>query len=119
SASLGLWSSMLNGPRMPPKTLTTESTTAWCSAGTTDLPVTGLTRGIVSSFRREGWQKIGRRAEDPLTLPAGLSTIARRKELLHGPPDPRPRVALSLRRRAGIRAGARAGRRLDDSLRAD
>ena len=28
SASLGLWSSMLNGPRTPPKTLTTESTTA-------------------------------------------------------------------------------------------
>src|SRR2546425_1178648 len=74
---------------------------------------------MVSSFRREGWHKIGRRAEDPLTLPAGLSTIARRKELLHGPPDPRPRVALCLRRRAGIRAGACAGRRLDDSLRAD
>src|SRR3989441_5032439 len=37
---------------------------------------------MVSSFRPEEWHKIGRRAEDPLTLPAGLSTIPRRKELL-------------------------------------
>ena len=28
SASFGLWSSMLNGPRTPPNTFTTESTTA-------------------------------------------------------------------------------------------
>src|SRR5262245_47512473 len=60
SASLGLCKSMLNGPRTPPKTLMTESTTAWCSAGTSDLPVIGLTRGMVSSFRREESHKIGR-----------------------------------------------------------
>src|SRR2546430_7678060 len=36
---------------------------------------------MVSSFRPEESHKIGRRAEDPLTLPAGLSTIPRRTEL--------------------------------------
>src|SRR3989454_11712855 len=57
SASFGLWSSMLNGPRTPPNTFTTESTTAWCSVGTSDLPVMGATHGIVSSFQRlsEEW----------------------------------------------------------------
>src|SRR5262245_13741297 len=52
SASLGLCSSMLNGPRTPPKTLMTESTTAWCSAGTSDLPVMGAMRGMAASFAR-------------------------------------------------------------------
>src|SRR5262245_7825446 len=51
SASFGLWSSMLNGPRMLPNTFWTASTTAWCSAGTSDLPVMGATRGMLSSFR--------------------------------------------------------------------
>src|SRR5260370_924385 len=50
SASFGLWSSMLNGPRTPPNTFTTASTMAWCSAGTSDLPVIGATRGMMSSF---------------------------------------------------------------------
>src|SRR2546422_3153088 len=50
SASFGLWSSMLNGPRTVPNTFTTASTTAWCSADTSDLPVIGATRGITGSF---------------------------------------------------------------------
>src|SRR5881392_1724627 len=50
SASFGLWSSMLNGPRTLPNTPTTASTTAWCSAGTSDLPVIGATRGMMSSL---------------------------------------------------------------------
>src|SRR2546426_2282766 len=53
SASFGLWSSMLNGPRTPPKTFTTASTTAWCAAGTSALPVTGVTRGMMRSFREQ------------------------------------------------------------------
>src|SRR2546423_3609855 len=52
SASLGLWSSMLKGPRTVPKTPTTASTTAWCSAGTSVLPVMGATRGMTGSFLR-------------------------------------------------------------------
>src|SRR5262245_52642908 len=51
SASFGPLSRMLNGPATPPNTFTTESTTAWCSVGTSDLPVMGATRGMVSSFR--------------------------------------------------------------------
>src|SRR5919106_2934482 len=50
SASFGLWSSILNGPRTFPNTFTTASTTAWCSAGTSDLPVIGATRGMMGSF---------------------------------------------------------------------
>src|SRR5438128_6805661 len=50
SASFGLWRSMLNGPRTPPNTFTTASTTAWFSAGTSDLPATGVMRGMMSSF---------------------------------------------------------------------
>src|SRR6516164_11614239 len=50
SASPGLCSRMLNGPRTPPNTLTTSSTTWWCSAGTSDLPVTGAILGIISSM---------------------------------------------------------------------
>jgi hypothetical protein len=46
SASFGLCSSMLNGPRMLPNTLSTSSTTPWYSAGTSDLPVTGAILGI-------------------------------------------------------------------------
>src|SRR5712691_8566679 len=41
---------MLNGPRTLPNTFTTASTTAWCSAGTSDLPVIGATRGMMDSF---------------------------------------------------------------------
>src|SRR5712691_8184956 len=41
---------MLNGPRTLPNTFTTASTTAWCSAGTSDLPVIGATRGMMGSF---------------------------------------------------------------------
>src|SRR5262245_37292489 len=52
SASFGLWSSMLKGPRTLPKTASTPSTTAWCSAGTSDLPVIGATRGMVVLLRR-------------------------------------------------------------------
>src|SRR5437867_4372160 len=55
SASLGLWSSMLNGPRTPPKIFSTASTTAWCSAETSALPVMGLMRGMRSSFREAGF----------------------------------------------------------------
>src|SRR5712691_8246762 len=40
---------MLNGPRTLPNTFTTASTTAWCSAGTSDLPVIGATRGMMGS----------------------------------------------------------------------
>src|SRR5439155_257055 len=54
SASFGLWSSMLNGPRTLPKTFTTASTTAWCAAGTSDLPVIGATRGMRGSFLETG-----------------------------------------------------------------
>ena len=50
SASFGLCSRMLNGPRTPPKTLTTSSTTAWCSAFTSAFPVIGAILGIVSSL---------------------------------------------------------------------
>ena len=39
---------MLNGPRIRPKTPSTSSTTLWCSAGTSSLPVIGGTRGISS-----------------------------------------------------------------------
>src|SRR5215469_14397486 len=57
AASFGLCSSILNGPRTLPKTSSTRSTTAWCSADTSDLPVIGATRGIVvllgRSARRE------------------------------------------------------------------
>src|SRR2546427_11880635 len=54
SASFGLWSSMLNGPRTPPKTFSTFSRTTWCSAGTSDLPVTGAMRGMRGSFLEGG-----------------------------------------------------------------
>src|SRR5678815_4485554 len=47
-AMLGLCSSMLNGPRMRPNTPSTSSTTPWCSAGTSSLPVIGGTRGILA-----------------------------------------------------------------------
>src|SRR6267143_7164162 len=53
SASFGLCSSMLNGPRTPPKIFSTASTTRWCSAGTSDLPVIGARRGMVVSFLDE------------------------------------------------------------------
>src|SRR5262245_56991382 len=46
SASSGLCSSMLNGPRTWPKVLSTPSTTAWCSEGTSDFPVMGATLGM-------------------------------------------------------------------------
>src|SRR4029450_4065599 len=49
SASRGLWSSMLNGPRTLPKTSTTASTTRWCSAGTSALPVTGAILAMAGS----------------------------------------------------------------------
>src|SRR6187397_1433028 len=45
-ANPGLCSSMLNGPRIWPKVAMTPSTTAWCWAGTSDLPVMGATLGI-------------------------------------------------------------------------
>src|SRR3954468_842564 len=48
-ASCGLCSSMLNGPRIRPKTPSTSSTTLWCSAGTSSLPVIGGTRGMFPS----------------------------------------------------------------------
>src|SRR5882724_5583275 len=51
SASFGLCSSMLNGPRTPPKTVTTWSTTPWWAAGTSDLPVMAGMRGMGRSFR--------------------------------------------------------------------
>src|SRR2546428_10455667 len=47
SASLGLCNSMLNGQRTCPNTFSTPSTTAWCSAGTSDLPVIGATLGMI------------------------------------------------------------------------
>src|SRR6266436_944530 len=59
SASFGLWSSMLNGPRTVPNTFTTASTTAWCSADTSDLPVIGATRGITGSFLASHEQRQG------------------------------------------------------------
>src|SRR5205823_11038979 len=43
-------SRMLNGPRIVPRTLSTSSTMAWCSAGTSDLPVIGAILGVVSSW---------------------------------------------------------------------
>src|ERR1700733_12838021 len=49
SASSGLCSSTLNGPRMRPKTLMTSSATCWASAGTWLLSLIGVTLGIVSS----------------------------------------------------------------------
>src|SRR2546428_10877298 len=51
SASAGLCSSMLNGPRALPNTETTASTTEWYWAGTSDLPVMGATRGMGGSFQ--------------------------------------------------------------------
>src|SRR5919109_2080642 len=48
SASLGLWSNMLNGPRTCPNTFSTASTTSWYSAGTSDLPVMGATLGMMA-----------------------------------------------------------------------
>src|SRR5262245_42308914 len=68
SASLGLWSSMLKGPRTPPKTLTTLSTTAWCSAGTSDFPATGATRGMMDSFPEDA-------VDSPLGAPAILPAM--------------------------------------------
>src|SRR4029450_654001 len=50
AASFGLCRSMLNGPRTFPKTFNTWSTTAWLSAGTSDFPVTGAMRDMMSSF---------------------------------------------------------------------
>src|SRR5215468_9081402 len=52
AARAGLRRSSLNGPRTLPNTPTTASTTAWCSAGTSDLPVTGGMRGMRDSFPR-------------------------------------------------------------------
>src|ERR1700756_2589917 len=52
SASSGLCNKILNGPRTPPNTLTTSSTTWWCSAWTSDLPVTGAILGMISSLSR-------------------------------------------------------------------
>src|SRR5437879_3078531 len=54
SANFGLCNSMLNGPRTPPKIFSTLSTTRWCSAGTSDLPVIGATRGMTGSFLEAG-----------------------------------------------------------------
>ncbi len=62
SASLGLCSSMLKGPRTLPKTRTTWSTTAWCSAGTSDLPVIGAMRGMALSSRARRRARAGRRS---------------------------------------------------------
>src|SRR4029453_11485020 len=40
---------MLNGPRTCPNTFSTPSTTSWCSAATSDLPVMGATLGMMTS----------------------------------------------------------------------
>src|SRR3712207_6805193 len=42
SASFGLWSSMLNGPRTCPNVSSTPSTTWWYSGATSDLPPIAL-----------------------------------------------------------------------------
>src|SRR5262245_45997363 len=42
---------MLNGPRTPPNTFTTWSTTACCAAGRWACPGTGASRGLMGSFR--------------------------------------------------------------------
>src|SRR6185295_15707539 len=58
SANLGLCSRMLKGPRTLPNTSTTASTTWWCSAGTSDFPVTGATLGMgASSLERDDGER--------------------------------------------------------------
>src|SRR5713101_3092646 len=47
SASFGLWSSMLKGPRTLPKTFSTSSTIGWYCAGTSVFPVIGAILGMV------------------------------------------------------------------------
>ena len=54
SASFGLWSSMLNGPRTLPNVFCTLSTTPWCSALPADVPVIAGMRGMGGSFSSEG-----------------------------------------------------------------
>src|SRR5262249_13591337 len=44
---------MLNGPRTCPNTFSTLSTTPWYSAATSDLPVMGATRGMMTRSFRE------------------------------------------------------------------
>src|SRR4029077_6173435 len=123
SASFGLWSSMLKGPRTPPKTFTTASTTACCSAGTSDLPLTGVSRGMgalpfsTSSWAgsrqpSEEWHRFVDIARRALHNPAA-------KGASHGTPRLLPPLALHARCRAGFGAGAGAARRTDDSLRTD
>src|SRR2546426_8048880 len=89
SASFGLWSSMLNGPRTPPNTFITASTTAWCSAGTSDLPVTGVTRGMIRSFREKPvcslQHRLGARHRDS----ADLHTVLLQRFVAQLEPEPR------------------------------
>src|SRR5437667_227618 len=74
SASLGLCSSMLNGPRTPPKIFSTASTTRWCSAGTSALPVIGARRGMLGSFL--GWTNLLQsRPTGDYTMPKALDGI--------------------------------------------
>src|SRR6266571_6234075 len=74
SASLGLCSSMLNGPRTPPKIFSTASTTRWCSATTSALPVIGARRGMLGSFL--GWTNLLQsRPTGDYTMPKALDGI--------------------------------------------
>src|SRR6516162_4038 len=95
SASSGLCSRMLNGPRTPPNTLTTSSTTFWCSAGTSDLPVTGAILGMISSLY---WldPRIG------LAPPVEIDDVAERPaadgpKTPHRVPDRQDRVGMEAR----------------------
>src|SRR6516164_11671548 len=102
SASLGLCSRMLNGPRTPPKTLTTSSTTAWCSAGTSDLPVTGAILGMISSLK--SYAGIG------LAPPVEIDNVGERPAADW--PEPAHRVA-ERQDGVGVEAGRDAHRGVD------
>src|SRR5438094_52830 len=65
---------MLNGPRTPAKIFSTASTTRWCSATTSALPVIGARRGMLGSFL--GWTNLLQsRPTGDYTMPKALDGI--------------------------------------------
>src|SRR5205809_7364152 len=73
-AGWGRWSSMRDGPRTPPKIFSTASTTRWCSATTSALPVIGARRGMLGSFL--GWTNLLQsRPTGDYTMPKALDGI--------------------------------------------
>src|ERR1700704_36543 len=104
-ASCGLCSSMLNGPRIWPKTPTTSSTTLWNSAGTSALPVIGGTRGMFLSLLLFGLQ-----------AGVGLAPLVAVDDVLQGPTAQLAEIAhrpADRQDRVGMGAGWQAENRVD------